>query len=62
MVESVLKPVEKGQISIGKAAEMLKASIQDIYRIAKKHGVRLGATSEQIAESEKTLKKLLGRK
>lgn len=57
--EYVLNLVEKGQISTGRAAELLKTSIQEIYRIARKHGVRLGATLEQQKESEKTLKMLL---
>ncbi len=60
--KELLEEVEKGQISTGRAAELLKTSIQEIYRIAQKHGVRLGATLEQQKESEKTLKMLLKKK
>lgn len=60
--EYVLSLVEKGRISIGKAAELLKTSVQDIYRWAEKHEVRLGATAEQQTKSETTLKKLLKQK
>lgn len=60
--EYVLGLVEKGRITTGRAAELLKIPIQDIYELAKKHGVRLGANLEQIKESEKTLKMLLKKK
>ena len=60
--EYVLGLVEKGRITIGRAAELLKLPIQDIYELARKHGVRLGANLEQIKESEKTLKMLLKKK
>ena len=59
--EYVLGLVKKGRISIGRAADLLKASVQDIYRIAEKHDVKLGATAEQQKKSEETLKKLLKR-
>ncbi len=57
--EYVLNLVEKGRISIGKAAELLNTAMHDIYRLAEKHNVRLGATEEQQRKSEATLKKLL---
>ena len=60
--KELLEEVEKGHLSIGKAAELLKIPIQDIYELAKKHSIRLGATLEQIKESEKTLKMLLKKK
>src|SRR3989344_3264536 len=57
--EYVLSIVEKGQISIGRAAELLNTSIQDIHRLAEKHDTRLGATDEQREKSTKTMRKLL---
>lgn len=60
--EYVLNLVEKGQISIGRAAELLKVSIYDIHELAQKHNVEIGATLEQMKESEKTLQRLLKKK
>ena len=57
--EYVLRMVESGRISIGRASELLKTSIQDIHRLAEKHGVRLGATPEQQRKSAETLRKLI---
>ena len=55
----VLNLIENGRISVGRAAELLKVTIQDIYRLAEKHGVHLGATLEQEKKSEKTMRYLL---
>ncbi len=57
--EYVLDLVAEGRISIGKAAEMLKKNIYDLYRIAQKHGIKLGATQEQIKKSRETAAKIL---
>ena len=43
----VLKLVEEGRISTGRAAELLDTSIYDIYHMAETRGIRLGATKEQ---------------
>lgn len=59
--EYVLGLVESGRLSIGKAAELLKTSIQDIHRLAEKHGIRLGATKEQQLKSSETMRDLLKR-
>ena len=56
--EYVLGLVETGRISIGHAAELLKTSIQDMHRLAEKHGVKLGASREQQKKSAHTLRKL----
>ena len=37
----------------------LTTSIQDIHRLAEKHGIRLGATPEQQRKSEETMRKLV---
>ena len=57
--EYVLSLIDKGRISIGRAAELLKASIQDIHRLAEKHDVRLGPTASQQQKSAETLRRLL---
>ena len=57
--EYVLHLIESGRISIGRAAELLKTSIQDLYRLAEKHGVHLGPTPEQLRQSHETMRKLL---
>ncbi|MBI2564715.1 hypothetical protein HYV79_01865 [Candidatus Woesearchaeota archaeon] len=59
--EYILNLVAMGRISIGRAADLLKTSIQDIYRLAEKHGVKLGATAEQQKKSLETAKRLLKR-
>lgn len=57
--EYVLTLIDTGRISVGKAAEMLKVTVHDIYRLAEKHGVQLGATSEQRRKSKGTLQRLI---
>jgi len=57
--EYVLEIVSSGRISIGKAAELLKVSVYDIYKLAEKHGVKLGGTIAQVAKSEKAAKKYM---
>ncbi|MBI3051562.1 hypothetical protein HYY74_03825 [Candidatus Woesearchaeota archaeon] len=56
--EYVLGLVESGRISIGRASELLKTSVQDVHRLAEKHGVRLGATVEQQRKSTETMRRL----
>ena len=59
--EYVLGLVESGRNSVGRASELLKVSIQDVHRIAEKHGIRLGATHEQQMKSVENVKKLFGK-
>ena len=54
----VLELLNKGRISIGKAAELLNKSIYDIYRLAKKRNIELGATETYYQRAKKTAKKL----
>ena len=56
--EYLLNLVESGRISIGKAAELLGNTIQDMQRLAEKHNIKLGPTIEQHKKSIATLKKL----
>jgi len=60
--EYILQLTESGRLSVGKAAEILELSVQDMYRLAEKHGVRLGASAEQQGESQKTVAKLFKKK
>lgn len=57
--EYVLEIVSSGRISIGKAAELLRISIYDIYKLAEKHKMKLGGTVEQEMKSKKTAKKYM---
>lgn len=57
--EYTLNLIESGRLSIGKAAELLKISIQDVHRLAEKHGIYLGATIEQQRRSIETAKKIM---
>ena len=54
----VLELLNKGRISIGKAAELLNKSIYDIYRLAKKRNIELGTTETYYQKAKKTAKKL----
>jgi len=56
--EYILHLVESGRLSIGKAAELLHLSIQDVQRLAVKHGVRLGPTMAQQKKSAEVLHRL----
>ena len=60
--EYVIKLVRQGRISIGKGAELLGLTIYDMYEIADRHGLRLGASSEQFLEGQENLRKLLKKK
>lgn len=54
----ILALLTSGRISIGKAAELLNTPIQDIYTIANRHHISLGATAEQQKKSEAILHSL----
>lgn len=56
---NVIEMLSAGRISIGKAAELLKVSIYDIYKIAEKRGIKLGGTSEQGLKSRESAKRYL---
>ncbi len=56
--EYVLHRVAEGRISIGHAAELLKTSVYDLHRLAKQHGIQLGASPEQARKSREMAKKI----
>ena len=60
--EYLLKMVERGRISVGRAAELLNVTIYDMHELAEKHNIRLGATLEQFNAGMETVKKLLRKK
>lgn len=51
--------VDKGRISIGKAAELLDLSIYDIQEMARERGIILSADEESDREAEKHVKELV---
>jgi len=55
----MLTLISKGRMSIGKAAEVLDASIYDIQEMARSKGIVLGATQEQRQKSRENLKMLV---
>lgn len=59
--EYILSLIEQGRVSVGKGAEMLKVSTLDIYRLAEKHGIRLGSTKEQRVKSTEHAKRIFKR-
>ena len=54
----VIKLCAKGRLSVGKAAEILDLTVYDINSMAKKMGVKLTASEEQLQSSKKLLSKL----
>ncbi|MBI1969117.1 hypothetical protein HYS48_00345 [Candidatus Woesearchaeota archaeon] len=59
--EYALRLVAEGRISAIKAAEFLHLNVHDIYRLAERHGIHIGATEEQERKSRETAKKLFGK-
>ena len=54
----VLELVAEGRISLNHGAELLGASVYDLYSLAESHGVELGATDEQRQKSRQLAAKL----
>ncbi len=57
--EYILELIVQGRITIGKASELMNKTVYDVQRIAQKHGVKIGATAEQIHKSRNTAKQVL---
>ncbi len=53
----VIDLVNRGRLSVGKAAEILDLSIYDIHEIAKSKGLKLSATKEQWQKSKEFIHK-----
>lgn len=58
----VVELYQKGEICIGKAAELLDKSVYEIYELLKRHCVEIGALKEQQDRSRKQAKILFGKK
>lgn len=56
--EFVLDLYGEGEISLGKAAEVLNCTPHDILRMVHQKGMRTGPSPEQVAKSGETLQKL----
>lgn len=50
----ILELISKGRISVSRGAELLDTNVHEIYRLAKKKGVEIGATVDQYEKGEKT--------
>jgi len=53
--EYVLELLQRGRISLSKAAELLDRSTWAIYELAQERGISLGATAEEYEEAKKPL-------
>lgn len=60
--EYVVELYQKGEISVGKAAELLGKSVYEIYELLKRHCVEIGALKEQRDRSREHAKILFGKK
>lgn len=56
--EYVLELVAEGRLTIGRAAELLEMSIYDMQRLAREHGIELGATADQYQKTRETARRL----
>lgn len=52
----VLELLQRGRISLSKAAELLDRSTWAIYELAQERGIPLGATAEEYEEAKERLK------
>jgi len=55
----VLSSIKEGRLSVSKGAEILNKSVYEIYRLAKKGKIKIGATLEQYERGAKVAEKLL---
>lgn len=56
--ECVLELLSAGQLTVGRAAELLELSVYDVHRLAREHGVELGATAEQYVKAHQVAQRL----
>lgn len=55
----VLEMISEGKLSVSRGAEILDESVHEIYRLAKKRNVEIGATEEQYEEGKETTEEVL---
>ncbi len=57
--EYILELISKGRISVSRGAELLDTNVHEIYQLAKKKDVEIGATMDQYEKGEKTAKEVI---
>lgn len=55
----VLELISDGRLSVSRGAEILDESVHEIYRLAKKRNVEIGATEEQYEKGGDTAEEVL---
>ncbi|MEK9149709.1 MAG: hypothetical protein AAB267_06655 [Candidatus Desantisbacteria bacterium] len=55
----VLEAINNGRFSVSKGAEILNKSMYEIYRLAKRKNIEIGATLEQYEKGKESAKKIL---
>ena len=55
----VLELISEGRLSVSRGAEILNQSVHEIYRLAKKRNVEIGATKEQYEKGIETAEKTI---
>ncbi len=56
--EYVLRLLEEGRLTVGRAAELLELSVYDLHRLAQDHRAKIGATEEQYRRARDTARGL----
>ena len=56
--EYILELLADGELTLGRAAELLELSVYDVQRLAQECGVELGATAEQYERARETARRL----
>ncbi len=55
----IVELISRGRLSVSRGAELLDTSVHEIYRLAKKKGVEIGATIDQYEKGEKTAEEVI---
>lgn len=55
----VLEAIRDGRFSVSKGAEILNKSVYELYRLAKRKNIEIGATLEQYEKGREQAKKIL---
>jgi len=50
----VLELISEGRLSVSRGAELLDESVHEIYRLARKRNIEIGATEEQYEKGRET--------
>jgi len=55
----ILELISRGRLSVSRGAELLDTSVHEVYQLAKKKGVEIGATMDQYEEGEKNAEEII---